>query len=150
MELTHTIPIVMRFLFMCLWIWFIILHLSPTHYHNPSMTTITGESPETVRFASHASLDSYGAVAINWKRSNQRRPKAQSMHRVNQQRLYRVNWPAGVIVTLLLVSGDVESNPGPVQYPCTVCKKNNNQLIHHKMSFMQITHCKVIMTFKYF
>ena len=26
-------------------------------------------------------------------------------------------------MTLLLASGDIESNPGPVQYPCTVCEK---------------------------
>ena len=26
-------------------------------------------------------------------------------------------------MTLLLASGDIESNLGPVQYPCTVCKK---------------------------
>ena len=26
-------------------------------------------------------------------------------------------------MTLLLASGYIESNPGPVQYPCTVCKK---------------------------
>ena len=37
--------------------------------------------------------------------------------------VYRVHRPAAVIVTLLLASGDIESNPGPVQYPCTVCEK---------------------------
>ena len=30
---------------------------------------------------------------------------------------------ASAIVILLLGSGDIESNPGPVQYPCTVCEK---------------------------
>ena len=71
----------MRFLLMFMWVWLIILRLPATPYRDPSMTTVTGESPETVRFASHALLDS------------------------------------------LMASGDVESNPGPVQYPCTVCEK---------------------------
>jgi len=34
------------------------------------MTTITGESPETVRFACRVMLDSYAVVAVDWKNSN--------------------------------------------------------------------------------
>ena len=113
----------MRFLLTCLWVWLIILRLSPTHYHDPSMTTITGESPDTIRFASHALLDSYWVVVVDWKRSNKLRLQTRAVYRVHPQRLYRVHRPAAVIVTLLLASGDVESNPGPVQYPCTVCEK---------------------------
>ena len=113
----------MRFLLTCLWVWLIILRLSPTHHHDPSMTTVTGESPDTIRFASHALLDSYGVVVVDWKRSNRLRLKAQGIYRVHPRRLYRVHRPAAVIVTLLLAAGDVESNPGPVQYPCTVCEK---------------------------
>ena len=104
----------MRFLLTCLWVWLIILRLSPTHYHDPSMTTITGESPETVRFVHHVLLDSYAIVAVDWKNSNRLRLKTRGIYRVH---------PAAVIVTLLLASGDIESNPGPVQYPCTVCEK---------------------------
>ena len=113
----------MRFLLTCLWVWLIILRLSPTHYHDPSMTTITGESPDTIRFASHALLDNYGVVVVDWKRSNKLRLQTRAVCRVHLQRLYRVHRPAAVIVTLLLASGDIESNPGPVQYPCTVCEK---------------------------
>ena len=113
----------MRFLLTCLWVWLIILRLSPTHYHDPSMTTITGESPDTIRFASQALLDSYGVVVVDWKRSNRLRLQTRAVYRVHPQRLYRVHRPAAVIVTLLLASGDVESNLGPVQYPCTVCEK---------------------------
>ena len=87
------------------------------------MTTVTGESPDTIRFASHALLDSYGVVVVDWKRSNRLRLKTQGIYRVHPRRLYRVHRPAAVIVTLLLAAGDVESNPGPVQYPCTVCEK---------------------------
>ena len=113
----------MRFLLTCLWVWLIILRLSPTHYHDPSMTTITGESPETVIFACRVMLDSYAVVAVDWKNSNRLRLKTRSIYRVHPRRLYRVHRPAAAIVTLLLASGDIESNPGPVQYPCTVCEK---------------------------
>ena len=68
-------------------------------------------------------LDSYAVVAVDWKNSNRLRLKTRGIYRVNPQRLYRVHRPAAVIVTLLLASGDIESNPGPVQYPCTVCEK---------------------------
>ena len=47
--------------------------------------------------------------------------KTQGVYKVHPRMLYRVHRPAAVIVTLLLASGDIESNPGPVQYPCTVC-----------------------------
>ena len=40
---------IMHFLLMCMWVWLIILRLPATPYRDPSMTTITGESPETVR-----------------------------------------------------------------------------------------------------
>ena len=79
------------------------------------MTTITGESPETVRFACRVILDSYAAVAVDWKNSNRLKLKTRGIYRIHQ--------PAAVIVTLLLASGDMETNPGPVQYPCTVCEK---------------------------
>ena len=49
--------------------------------------------------------------------------KTRGVYRVHPRMLYRVHRPAAVIVTLLLASGDIESNPGPVQYPCTVCEK---------------------------
>ena len=42
---------------------------------------------------------------------------------VYRQKLYRGHWPAAVIITLLLASGNIECNPGPIQYLCTVCKK---------------------------
>ena len=113
----------MRFLLTCLWVWLMILRLPPTHYHDPSMTTITGESPDTVRFAHHALLDSYGVVVVDWKRMNALKLKTLGVYRVHPRMLYRVHRPAAVIVTLLLASGDIESNPGPVQYPCTVCEK---------------------------
>ena len=113
----------MRFLVTCLWVWLIILRLPPTHYHDPSMTTITGESPETVRFAHHVLLDSYGVVVVDWKKMNSLKLKTRGVYRVHPRMLYRVHRPAAVIVTLLLASGDIESNPGPVQYPCTVCEK---------------------------
>ena len=99
------------------------LRLSPTHYHDQSMTTITGESPETIRFACRVMLDSYAVVAVDWKNSNRLRLKTRGIYRVHPQRLYRVHRPAAVIVPLLLAAGDIESNPGPVQYPCTVCEK---------------------------
>ena len=89
--------------------------------HDPSMTTITGESPETVRFAHHALLDSYGVVVVDWKRMNSLKLKTRGVYRVHPRMLYRVHRPAAVIVTLLLASGDIESNPGPVQYLCTLC-----------------------------
>ena len=60
----------MCFLLTCLWVWLIILRLSPTPYSDPSMTTITGESPETVRFARRVMLDGYAVVAVDWKNSN--------------------------------------------------------------------------------
>ena len=104
----------MRFLLVCLWVWLIILRLIPNHYKDPSMTTVTGESRETVRFSTRLLLDSCGAVVANWNRYNRLRTK----------RLYRAHRPAVVIVTLLLASGDIESNPGPIyRYPCTVCLK---------------------------
>ena len=122
-RLANTIPVTMRFLFTCLWVWLVILRLSPTHYHDLLMTTITGESPETVTFACRVMLDSYAVVAVDWKNSNRLRLKTRGIYRVHPQRLYRVHQPAAVIVTLLLAAGDIESNPGPVQYPCTVCEK---------------------------
>ena len=60
-------------------------------------------------------LDGYAVVAVDWKNSNRLMLKARG--------IYRVHRPAAVIVTLLLASGDIESNPGPVQYLCTVCEK---------------------------
>ena len=122
-ELTNTIPTIMRFFLTCLWVWLFLLRLSPTHYPDPSMTTITGESPETVRFAHHVLFDSYGVVVVDWKRMNSLKLKTRGVYRVHPRMLYRVHRPATVIVTLLLASGDIESNPGPVQYPCTVCEK---------------------------
>ena len=113
----------MCFLLTCLWVWLIILRLSPTHYPDLSMTTINGESPETVRFACRVMLDGYAVVAVDWKNSNRLKLKTRRIYQVHLQRLYRVHRPAAVIVTLLLASGDIESNPGPVQYPCTVCEK---------------------------
>ena len=68
-------------------------------------------------------LDSYAVVAVDWKNSNRLRLKTQGIFRAHPQTLYRVHRPAAVIVTLLLATGDIESNPGPVQYPCTVCEK---------------------------
>ena len=62
------------------------------------------QSPETVRFAPHILLDSYGVVAIDWKNSNCLRLKTWSIYRVHPQRQYRVHWPAAVIVALLLRS----------------------------------------------
>ena len=49
----------MHFLLTCLWVWLIILHRPPTHYNDPSMTTTTGEAPDTIRFANQVLLDSY-------------------------------------------------------------------------------------------
>ena len=123
LELTSTIAIAMRFLLTCLWVWLIVLRLPPTHCHDPSMTTITGESPETIRFAYHVLLDRYVVVVVDWKNSNRLRLKTQGIYRIHPQRLYRIHRPAAVIITLLLASGDIECNPGPVQYPCTVCGK---------------------------
>ena len=54
---------------------------------------------------------------------NSLRLKTRGIYRVHPRMLYRVHRPAAVIITLLLASGDIESNPGPVQYPCTVCQK---------------------------
>lgn len=103
----------MRFLFTCLWIWLVMLHLAPTHYNDPSMTVITGESPETVRFAGCLVIDSYGAVVNDWHTSL-----------LKPVRLYRRYRPATLIISLLLASGNVERYPGPIyQYPCTVCSK---------------------------
>ena len=99
----------MRFLRISLWVGLLIIHLLPSHYNDPSLTTITGESRETIRFARHLFVDSYGCVLIDWQ--TMLRPK----------KLCR---PAAVIITLLLACGDIESNPGPVyKYPCTVCSK---------------------------
>ena len=109
------------------------------------MTTITGESPETVRFVCRLMLDSYTVVAVDWKNSNQLRLKTRSIYRVHPQRLYRVHRPAAVIVTLLLASGDVESNPDPVQYPCTVCekpvKRNQRGIMYDGCSQWTHAHC---------
>ena len=124
LELTNIIAIVMRFLVTCLWVWLIILRLPPTYHHDPSMTTVTGKSPDTIRFASHALLDSYGVVVVDWKIINSLRLKTRGVYRVYPQKLYRVHQPVAVIITLLLTSGDVECNPAPVQYPCTVCEKH--------------------------
>ena len=89
----NTIPITMCFLFTCLWVW-LMLRLSPTHYHDPSMTTITGESPETVRFACRVMLDSYAVVAVDWKNSNRLRLKTWGIYRVHPHRLY--SWISAV------------------------------------------------------
>ena len=84
-------------------------------YQQPPTTIYRWQpSLETVRFPSHALLDSYGVVVVDWKRSNRLRLKTQG--------IYRVHRPAAVIITLLLASGNIETNPGPVQYLCTVCK----------------------------
>ena len=112
---TNTVATVMCFLLTHLWVWLNILCLPPTHYNDPSMTTITGESPETVRFAHHTLLDSYGVVVVDWKRMNSLKLETRGV--------YRVHRPAAAIVTLLLACGDIEGNPGPVQYLCTVCEK---------------------------
>ena len=69
----------MHFLLTCLWVCLIILRLPPTHYHDPSMTTITGESPETVIFACRVMLDSYAVVAVDWKNSNRLRLKTRGI-----------------------------------------------------------------------
>ena len=113
----------MRFLLTCLWVWLIILRLLPTHYNDPSMTTTTGEAPDTIRFANQVLLDSYGVVVVKWKTLNWLRLKTRGIYRVYPRKLYRGHRPAAVIITLLLASGDIECNPGPVQYPCTVCEK---------------------------
>ena len=107
LELTNIIAIVMRFLVTCLWVWLIILCLPPTHHHDPSMTTVTGESPDTIRFASHALLDSYGVVVVDWKSITSLRLKMRGVYRVYPQKLYRVHRPVAAIITLLLTSGNV-------------------------------------------
>ena len=48
-------------------------------------------------------------------------------------------------MTLLLAAGDIESNPGPVQYPCIVCekpvKRNQRGIICDSCSQWTHTHC---------
>ena len=113
----------MPFLLTHIWVWLIISLLPATPYHDLLMTTVTREFPKAVRFVSHALLDSYGVVIVDKKRSNRLRFQTQDIYRVHPQSLYRVHRPASAIVILLLGSGDIESNPAPVQYPCTVCEK---------------------------
>ena len=87
----------------------VVLHLPPTHGRNPSMTTITGESDVTIRFAYDVLLDRYVVVVVNWKNLN--RLWLKTYTGFHPQRLYRTHWPAAVIITLLLASGDIECKP---------------------------------------
>ena len=73
----------------------------------PSLTTITGESPEMVRFACRVMLGGYAVVAVDRKNSNRLKLKTWGIYWVHPQRLYRVHRPAAVIMTLLLISQKV-------------------------------------------
>lgn len=78
------------------------------------ITTVTGEAPETVRFAARVQLDSYGVVVADWRRRSHLKPS-----------FSRTARPSTLIFWLLLVAGDVEANPGPTSQrcPCTRCGK---------------------------
>ena len=54
-------------------------------------------------------------VVVKWKTLNWLRLKTRGIYRVYPRKLYRGHRPAAVIITLLLASGDIECNPGPVQ-----------------------------------
>ena len=103
-----------NFLLSCICLWVVILRLLPTPCADPGLTTVTGEAPETVRFAARVQLDSYGVVVADWRRRSHLKPSVSRTAR-----------PSALIFWLLLVAGDVEANPGPTSQrcPCTRCGK---------------------------
>lgn len=98
----------MRFL---IWFWWLILvGLRRTHASSDS-----AYAPEELRCAPEnppPTLGGQAAVLISWKRDTHLRPS-----------YYRGRAQIPTHFWLLLLAGDVERNPGPVRYPCTVCGK---------------------------
>ena len=88
-------------------VFFIILRLSPTLYDDPQQSTTTGECPTSVRFAS-VKLNLCGCEIAATSRFSHLRPSRSLLS----------TW-------LLLLSGDIEVNPGPKnwRFPCGVCSQ---------------------------
>ena len=71
-----------------------------------------GDSPDNLRFSpTLANISVHDLVRSNWKSG--------------WKRLYlrSASCSSFFASCLLLLSGDIEMNPGPVKYPCTVCTK---------------------------
>ena len=89
-----------------LWLTLIIKHLVPSDINDISMTSVTGESPYTIRFAPTVlKLSSIDVAAC----------KATFRRHLSN--------PSLMTIGMLLLAGDVEINPGPrvYRFPCGVC-----------------------------
>lgn len=101
------------FVALCAWTFFVILRLFPAYYYDSARSTITGEAPDTVRFAPvKLRLNALCLVATRKQLSH-------------LALVLRGTPPSRVLISwTLLTSGDIETNPGPSRrwkYPCTVC-----------------------------
>ena len=92
---------------------FIILRSTPTPCGDPQLSTTTGESPSTIRFASGKVCLQLCEVSALTRRSHLRA-------------IYpKVSLRSLLSIWLLICAGDIEINPGPRIWknPCGVCAK---------------------------
>ena len=100
-----------RLVFQCLW--FLLVRCRAIYATDEVGETC--EDPGSLLCAPKRLLPSgscYSAVVLAWERNWHLRPR-QRRHLLHSLRFC---W-------LLLLSGDIETNPGPVRYPCTMCGK---------------------------
>ena len=101
------------FVALCLWAFFITPPLFPAYYCDPAMTTTTGEVPDTIRFAPVKLRLTVLCLAATHKQFS------------HLSLVLCGAPPSRVLISLiLLISGDIETNPGPPRkwkYPCTIC-----------------------------
>ena len=89
----------------------VVVRVSPRTCIDPNQSNLTGEHPLSIRFVGVTlTLNCMDLVQISHLRVSPRRSPGKT-------RLVE-----GLIL-LLLSAGDVETNPGPVRYACTSCKK---------------------------
>ena len=98
-----------RFLIACLWIFLTICRMSAS-IRTPS------DANSDLLFAPRRLMSNGKSSAIcAWRRSSHLRPH------LRRSRSYSATIPC--TYWLLLIAGDVEINPGPIRFPCTVCQK---------------------------
>ena len=101
-----------RFLLCCLWL--CLVACKTAHASCCELDTELGN--ENLLLAPKRVLpsdSSFSAITVLWRRS----PHLQPCHR-----RHPISFPA--CYWLILLSGDVECNPGPVRHPCTECCKS--------------------------
>ena len=101
-----------QFLLCCFWFCLVVLRDSGGCGHDV-------EGSPGLLFTPSRLVVRSSAVLCAWRNSSHLRPQLRPL--VHRNSCRRRAWPT--CYWLILLAGDVESNPGPTKYPCTLCNK---------------------------